>query len=214
MMKCREFRTGLARWMEDSWDHSESSLPTPLVDHTRNCAECEARLHAATALVSPAQSQTRVPEDLRSRIMNRVLRDSPGMDAKIQRFPPADTSEKHVRRVVWFAAAAAVLVLATSLATIALIQPRMGNQVEVHLVLEAPTARSVSVVGDWNAWDPGTHRLVDSDGDGKWEITIHVERGGEYRYQFIVDEENWISDPAAPLQIQDGFGGTNSILNI
>ncbi len=214
MMKCREFRTELARWMGNSWDHPESSLPTPLVDHARTCTECDARLHAAAALVSPAQSQVPVPEDLRSRIMNRVLGDSPGMDAKIRRFSPPDTSQKQVRPVVWLAAAAAVLVLATSLATIALMQPRLGDQVEVHLVLEAPTARTVSVVGDWNAWDPDTHRLVDSDGDGKWEITIRVERGGEYRYQFIVDEENWISDPAAPLQVQDGFGGTNSILNI
>ena len=125
-----------------------------------------------------------------------------------------DSTERPIRPVVWLAAAAAVLVLATSLTTIALMRPRMGDQVEVHLVLEAPAARSVSVVGDWNAWEPGAQHLVDSDGDGKWEITIQVESGGEYRYQFIVDEESWISDPAAPLQVHDGFGGTNSILNI
>ena len=201
-MKCSEFRTGLTRWREYSWDNPESSLPFPLVDHARNCAECGARSRAALALVRPARSQIRAHEGLRSRIMERVLAEA------------TDSTKRPIRPVVWLAAAAAVLMLATSLTTIALMRPRMGDQVEVHLVLEAPAAQSVSVVGDWNAWEPGAQHLVDSDGDGKWEITIQVESGGEYRYQFIVDEESWISDPAAPLQVHDGFGGTNSILNI
>ena len=79
---------------------------------------------------------------------------------------------------------------------------------------DSSTLDDMTVVGDWNAWEPDAQRLKDTDGDGKWEITIKVERDGEYRYQFIVDDEDWISDPAAPLQVKDGFGGTNSVLNI
>jgi len=214
MMNCSEWRTCLASWMDASWDAHGSRLPTVLADHARTCAECEALSRAAIALTSPLRPEIRVPEDLHSKIMDRVLAEAAVTESKIRQFPSVGAPKRRVRRIVWLAAAAAVLVLATSLTTIAVMRPRLGNQVEVHLVLEAPTARSVSVVGDWNAWEPDAQRLVDSDGDGKWEITIQVERGGEYRYQFIVDGEDWISDPAAPLQIQDGFGGTNSVLNI
>ena len=213
-MKCSEFRAELARWMDASWEHSEPELPSAMVDHAQTCPNCASRSLAAVALVRPAPLQHRAPESLRSRIMDRVLADAARSEANVRPFTPTRASRGRVRRVAWLSAAAAVLVLATSLTTVAVMRPGVTNQVEVHLVLEAPTARSVSVVGDWNAWEPDVQRLMDPDRDGKWEITIKVERDGEYRYQFIVDGETWVSDPAAPLQVQDGFGGTNSVLNI
>ncbi|MCF7929304.1 MAG: isoamylase early set domain-containing protein [Spirochaetales bacterium] len=87
----------------------------------------------------------------------------------------------------------------------------------VHLRLEAPEAESVSVVGDWNGWDPQEHRMHDKDGNGIWELRLKIHESGEYQYQFLVngkEGEQWIPDPKSPLQVSDGFGGTNSILDI
>ncbi|MFW5643055.1 MAG: hypothetical protein ACOCYQ_03425 [Alkalispirochaeta sp.] len=86
--------------------------------------------------------------------------------------------------------------------------------VEVHLTLEAPGATSVAVAGDWNGWDTGVHRLKDTDGDGIWELNFRVKAGREYEYQFVVDETQWVHDPRSYLRVEDGFGGTNSILDI
>jgi 1,4-alpha-glucan branching enzyme len=84
----------------------------------------------------------------------------------------------------------------------------------VRLVLAAPGAESVSVVGDWNGWDPERDRLRDPDGDGVWEIRLRLQSGQEARYQFLVDGERWLADPLAPLRVEDGFGGTSSVLQI
>lgn len=86
--------------------------------------------------------------------------------------------------------------------------------ITVRLTLEAPSAESVAVVGDWNGWDPSEHRMRDKNGDGVWELTLKVEKGGEYQYQFLINGKKWVPDPKAPLKVKDGFGGTNSVLDI
>ena len=86
--------------------------------------------------------------------------------------------------------------------------------VTVRLAVEAPGARQVSVVGDWNGWAPESDRLVDRDGDGVWQGTVRLRRLREYRYQFLIDGEQWVADPRAPLTIDDGFGGRSSVLQL
>lgn len=88
------------------------------------------------------------------------------------------------------------------------------SPVVVRLELLAPAAESVAVVGDWNGWDPQAHHLSERNGSGLWEIEIEVLPGEEYRYQFLIDGEQWIPDPTSPITVGDGFGGTNSVLNI
>jgi hypothetical protein len=91
---------------------------------------------------------------------------------------------------------------------------RPPTTVVVRLELAAPAAESVAVVGDWNGWDPRAHPLSERNSTGLWEIEIEILSGEEYRYQFLVDGEQWIPDPEAPITVSDGFGGTNSVLNI
>jgi AMP-activated protein kinase-like protein len=213
-MKCETFKKELTVWMEASWEETQPRLPTGLAQHARECPACATRAHAAMALVTPAMAQIRTPADLGARVMDRILAESRDVGTRSIPFERGERAVQPRRRLILLTAAAALLVLTTSLVTFAATRTRMGNHVEVHLVLEAPSAQSVSVVGDWNAWEPGTEHLADPDGDGRWEITIQVERGGEYRYQFVVDDSNWMSDPEAPLQVTDGFGGTNSVLDI
>ena len=89
-----------------------------------------------------------------------------------------------------------------------------NGEVVVRFTLTAPAATRVHVVGDWNGWNPDAHPLTDDNGDGIWETKIKLHPGKEYRYQFYINEDTWIADPDAPLTIEDGFGGVNSILRI
>lgn len=89
-----------------------------------------------------------------------------------------------------------------------------GETIQVRLVLDAPEAETVSVAADWNQWMPGTQPLHDDDGDGVWEIRLRLQRGQDYQYQFVIDGSSWIADPEARVQIDDGFGGKNSLLHI
>ncbi|MCK4570637.1 glycogen-binding domain-containing protein [Candidatus Bipolaricaulota bacterium] len=82
-----------------------------------------------------------------------------------------------------------------------------GTQ-EVVFVWPAPLdAKTVAVVGNFNAWE-GTD-LSDPDGDGIWTTSIPLSPG-RYEYAFIVDGRWQGHDPRADEVIQS-FGEYSSV---
>lgn len=82
----------------------------------------------------------------------------------------------------------------------------------VRLVLLHPQARSVSVAGDFNGWNPAQTPLERVDG-GMWTTTIPL-KPGRYQYMFVIDGVQWMADPLAPEEAGDGFGSTNAVLDV
>ncbi len=78
----------------------------------------------------------------------------------------------------------------------------------VRFTLRAPSASRVSLVGDFNGWDPDVAPLARRGDD--WTIAIPV-LPGRHAYGFIVDGAEWIPDPAAP-QAETDFGTPNSVV--
>jgi hypothetical protein len=79
----------------------------------------------------------------------------------------------------------------------------------VRFVYVAPGATKVSVVGDFNQWNPTAiplHRL----GDGTWIVDVPLTQG-QYAYAFVVDGKIEV-DPSAPRARSDF--GENSILMV
>jgi hypothetical protein len=215
-MTCERFVRELRTRIADSWESSELEIPAEMRAHAQQCAACRARLEAARALHGPDPGTVPVPEGLEEAIVRRVRDD----DRSVVRFPGEQVaaSRRGVRRVlprgVALAAAAALLVFVTAGITTMVVRGNQPTTVEVHLVLAAPNAQSVHVVGDWNGWDTQAQPLTDSDGDGVWEARFRVEPSTDYEYQFVIDSSRWVNDPNALIQVQDGFGGTNSVLDI
>ena len=79
----------------------------------------------------------------------------------------------------------------------------------VRFMLSVPTARSVAIAGSFNRWDPHQDMLSPADGRGVWSIMLPLPPG-RYEYQFIINDEAWLLDPAAP-EVDDGMGGKNSL---
>ena len=53
----------------------------------------------------------------------------------------------------------------------------------VHFAVVAPGAGSVSVIGDFNAWDPRTHPMNRAGSDGVWQVFVPgVEPNAIYKY--------------------------------
>jgi|CXWL01.1.fsa_nt_gi hypothetical protein len=52
---------------------------------------------------------------------------------------------------------------------------------------KAPRAKSVEVVGDFNAWKPGLLKMSRGD-DGTWNAVVPVPQG-RHKYLFLVDGE-------------------------
>ncbi len=65
----------------------------------------------------------------------------------------------------------------------------------------APNARAVSVVGDFNHWNPQAHPLRRHAGFGVWEVFIPgVQAGQHYKYQIVSEQgvvQPWKADPYA-----------------
>lgn len=79
----------------------------------------------------------------------------------------------------------------------------------VRFVYVAPGAASVSLVGDFNQWNP-TAKPLRRLGDGTW-ITDVPLAPGRYAYAFVVDGKV-VTDPSAPRATGDF--GENSILMV
>lgn len=70
---------------------------------------------------------------------------------------------------------------------------------------------SVCLSGDFNGWSSES-RCLQRKGD-EWSIQL-VLPPGSYRYGFVIDKRDWICDPEALIQEDDGFGKKNSVLLI
>ena len=79
----------------------------------------------------------------------------------------------------------------------------------ISFKLEAPEAKQVSLMGDFNNWNPKTH-VMKKDKKGVWSKTILIAPG-RYEYKFFVDGEWWL-DPENDQTGQNTFGSTNNVL--
>jgi hypothetical protein len=84
------------------------------------------------------------------------------------------------------------------------------DTVFVRFDLSAPDARDVAVAGSFNGWRPESMRMV-RGAAGVWSLTVPLAIG-EHRYQFVVDGQRWVPDPAGQAAVDDGFGGRNSVI--
>lgn len=55
----------------------------------------------------------------------------------------------------------------------------------LNFICNAPTAQSVSLVGDFNQWNPALHPMRQMP-DQAWLITVELKHG-HHRYAFMVD---------------------------
>jgi hypothetical protein len=107
--------------------------------------------------------------------------------------------------VVWVARRPAVAPPAPAVAVAA-----APDTIYVRFELAAPAAADVALAGSFNAW--GNEAITLTRGSaGTWSVTVPLPVG-EHRYSFVVDGETWVPDPRAHAQIDDGFGGTNSVI--
>jgi 1,4-alpha-glucan branching enzyme len=82
----------------------------------------------------------------------------------------------------------------------------------VRFSLDAPAATTVSIVGDFNGWDPVALPMRRSADGMRWEVDV-VLPPGRYSYAFVVDGR-LSPDPRAPRAASDDFGIPNSILMV
>jgi hypothetical protein len=130
-------------------------------------------------------------------------------------FAPVDV---RVRPATAFVAGVALVLV------LALVVPRVlprgpggtdlsSQSVLVQFELRAPAAQSVSLAGSFNGWSPASIPLTRTPESDRWRVTIPL-RPGEHEYLFVIDREEWVADPHAHAQVDDGFGQSNSVIMV
>jgi 1,4-alpha-glucan branching enzyme len=82
----------------------------------------------------------------------------------------------------------------------------------IEFVLRTVADSTVSLVGDFNDWDPHATPLRPAS-DSLWSVVVPL-RPGRYRYTFVVDGTRWSRDPSAPRALEDDFGTPTSVITV
>lgn len=171
----------------------------------------------------------REPVPIRADWRTRVLRE-------IELLPPPSIGDLgvgrrwHFRPITAIAAALACALVGAGAATIVLGHGRpvvsqdaltsltatmplpgeMEGRSLVRFVFVAPYASRVSLVGDFNAWNPSTMPMRRSADGRAWLLDVPLAPG-RHVYSFVVDG-NVTADPAAPRAGDDDFGVPSSVV--
>jgi 1,4-alpha-glucan branching enzyme len=77
--------------------------------------------------------------------------------------------------------------------------------------LEAPMAKEVTLMADFNKWDKKVHPMKKNN-NGAWSKTVIVPLG-RYEYKYLVDGE-WWNDPKNQEICYNQHGTMNSVITV
>ncbi|MGD2046744.1 MAG: glycogen-binding domain-containing protein [Gemmatimonadota bacterium] len=167
-------------------------------------------------LLGLLREDVKAPPELYAGVMREISKERPSLAVR--------AVEWLLRpRLVPISPAVAGLAVA-ALATLILLRPSdvpvvlpttdataSAERVVTRFVLVAPGASSVHVTGDFNSWSREGIALEDLRGSGIWTGDIALPPG-VHQYTFVLDGSEYVADPSAVMQVDDGYGQTNSIL--
>jgi hypothetical protein len=178
---------------------------------------------------------SRLPDDA---LLDRVARElrrpvtlDADLEARVVRAIEAERSARsRARGLSWGGAAwwvgglAAALALAAGVAlrgahrrpvppSVVVGSPVAASAKPVQFRLVAPASSRVSVVGDFNDWDPQASPMVRASGRGPWSVRLSLPPG-RYRYTFLVDGKRWVRDPSEPPALGNDFDTPTSVITV
>ena len=213
MMTCTETQLIL-----DAWEHGDAdpSHLNAFLSHCEECPDCAHRFAALIPLIrrdlEPITPHVLVSTNVEKSFEDAVMKGI-GLGLKDTGRKPEQLPKNRKRIPLWAMAAAAILILSIGVG-IGMYVEQSSETTTVHFVLDAPNAQSVQLAGDFNSWDASKYEVKKVSENGPWEITVRLTRGQVYAYNFVIDGQQWVADPSAMAQIDDGFGGTSSLLRL
>jgi chromosome partitioning protein len=83
---------------------------------------------------------------------------------------------------------------------------------EVRFMVNAPAAKEIYIVGDFNHWKISEDNKLSRLSDGKWEKRVGLQPG-RYKYKFVIDGE-WTLDSENSEREINAFGTFDSIVKL
>lgn len=85
------------------------------------------------------------------------------------------------------------------------------DKVMLRFVFFDTGADSMAVAGDFSNWEPISMARKEVNGKTVWTGLVPLKRG-EHHYMFLKNGQDWMTDPLAPIQREDGFGNKNAVI--
>lgn len=137
---------------------------------------------------------------------------TPDLDQRIMRDIRRGPGRRLVFRRTLLGAGVA---LAAGIAGLLLATGRTGSPervLPVTFAIDADSAAAVSVVGDFNQWDPSSTPLTRGT-SGIWSVTLTLPPG-RYRFSFLLDGRIWRADPDRPPVLDPDFQIPTSLVQV
>ena len=77
----------------------------------------------------------------------------------------------------------------------------------------AREARVVSIVGDFNDWDPSSDPMKPTK-NGGFSKTLKLKCGDSYQFRYIIDDSVWENEAEADDYVATPFGSDNSVVEV
>lgn len=91
---------------------------------------------------------------------------------------------------------------------------RYPSKVTVKFELpSAVWADSIHLVGDFEGYNETSHALVRDRRDGRWHVTLELERGREYQFRYLVNGREWHNDWHADKYVPHPYGEARSVVS-
>ena len=88
----------------------------------------------------------------------------------------------------------------------------LATVVEKQFIYKAPKANCVKIAGTFNNWNTSEESLMERRKDGTWSKCVSLVPG-THQYRFLIDDE-WVADQNNSNQVNNPFGGKNSVIKI
>ncbi len=81
----------------------------------------------------------------------------------------------------------------------------------VKLTFSLEVDKPVSVVGDFNGWDPAAHPLKPRT-NGKRSAVVTLPAGTRHAFRYLADGGHFFDDPEADGYEDNSYGGTHGVI--
>lgn len=89
---------------------------------------------------------------------------------------------------------------------------KKGEEIKVTFVVpDDPEKPRISVVGDFNGWDPEANKLVRRSNNTR-SVSVLLKAGKEYAFRYRTADGQWFNDEAADDYMENEHGTQNSII--
>jgi len=77
---------------------------------------------------------------------------------------------------------------------------------------EAPDAKSVQLLGNFNGWDQASEPMTMLKSND-FTAALELESGKEFQFRYLIDGSDWKNDSAADSYVMNDFGSENGVIS-